>query len=126
MLKILTLVALVTNLVACSSQAAYDCPDDKMDAGQPDALVYGACVAPAGGHMTMDVVGEPDGSYTCLPGACDTGWADCDGNPENGCEASLLSDDNCGVCGIVCGVGESCYNGSPLGSVPACLPTNQG
>ncbi|WP_338864800.1 hypothetical protein [Myxococcus stipitatus] len=38
-----------------------------------------------------------------VPAGCDVGLADCDGNPSNGCEADLLSDEaNCGACGTVC------------------------
>jgi len=39
----------------------------------------------------------------CSPGACDPGWGNCDGDPENGCELDVTADpDNCGGCGIVC------------------------
>ncbi|AGC46982.1 hypothetical protein MYSTI_05706 [Myxococcus stipitatus DSM 14675] len=38
-----------------------------------------------------------------VPVGCDMGFADCDGNPSNGCEKDLLSDEaNCGTCGTVC------------------------
>ncbi|WP_342375152.1 hypothetical protein NVS55_28135 [Myxococcus stipitatus] len=38
-----------------------------------------------------------------VPVGCDMGFADCDGNPANGCEKDLLSDEaNCGACGTVC------------------------
>ncbi|MEM6293019.1 MAG: hypothetical protein AAGA54_17215 [Myxococcota bacterium] len=36
------------------------------------------------------------------PIVCEAGWADCDGNPNNGCEASLDTRANCGGCGEVC------------------------
>lgn len=43
--------------------------------------------------------------------ACREGFADCDGDPRNGCEAELDRDlDHCGECGEVC-----------EGSTPACL-----
>jgi hypothetical protein len=36
--------------------------------------------------------------------ACNDGFSDCDGNPQNGCEANSGSDvANCGACGRVCG-----------------------
>ncbi len=40
---------------------------------------------------------------TCALGACDPNFSDCDGNPANGCEANLQTDNNhCGGCGIDC------------------------
>jgi hypothetical protein len=41
----------------------------------------------------------------CTLGACDPGYGDCDGNPQNGCEASLAlvpNSANCGACGVSC------------------------
>jgi hypothetical protein len=50
-----------------------------------------------------------NGSSGCSDGcylkACTYGYDDCDGKPENGCEASVLADTkNCGGCGMACGV----------------------
>ena len=50
----------------------------------------------------------PNAQTTCTAGscqieACETGWADCDGNDANGCETHVEDEvDNCGVCGNVC------------------------
>ncbi|MEZ4410942.1 MAG: hypothetical protein R3A52_31360 [Polyangiales bacterium] len=45
-------------------------------------------------------------SAGCSEGACRfvcmSGWADCDGDPSNGCEASLTATTSCGGCGRVC------------------------
>lgn len=42
-------------------------------------------------------------SGRCALGACAPGYANCDGNPANGCEASSATDaDNCGACGNSC------------------------
>lgn len=52
---------------------------------------------------------SPDASSACEPG-----WADCDLNPANGCEARLDSADSCGQCGRVCAAVNgvaSCENG---------------
>ncbi|MBL8603585.1 MAG: hypothetical protein JNK72_16795 [Myxococcales bacterium] len=39
----------------------------------------------------------------CAMGACNTGFADCDGNPANGCETPVSGDvNNCGACGNRC------------------------
>jgi hypothetical protein len=41
---------------------------------------------------------------TCKLGPCIGGYADCDGNPANGCETQLDRDpSNCSACGHVCG-----------------------
>ena len=43
------------------------------------------------------------GNSACALGACDAGWADCDGNAANGCEVSLTSDlAHCGTCATAC------------------------
>ncbi|MDB4930635.1 MAG: uncharacterized protein JWM10_3119 [Myxococcaceae bacterium] len=43
------------------------------------------------------------GASACALGACDAGWANCDGNAANGCEASLSSDlAHCGTCATAC------------------------
>lgn len=64
-------------------------------------------------HGTNACVGSP-GSYDCSP-TCDPGFKDCDGNPDNGCEASLTSLGSCGACNATCDLpnaSESCATGS--------------
>jgi subtilisin family serine protease len=40
----------------------------------------------------------------CEIGSCDSGYFDCDNDPNTGCESHQESDpDNCGACGTVCG-----------------------
>ncbi|MFO0604471.1 MAG: hypothetical protein U0324_14920 [Polyangiales bacterium] len=52
----------------------------------------------------------PHGAASCTVGvcgvaACDAGFADCDGNPANGCETDLgASPANCGACGRACSI----------------------
>ena len=41
-------------------------------------------------------------SGSCLLVECEAPYVDCDGLPENGCEATLDSLDNCGLCGARC------------------------
>jgi len=44
-----------------------------------------------------------DAINTCQEG-CESGWSNCDLQPQNGCESDTSSDvNNCGGCGIVCG-----------------------
>lgn len=39
---------------------------------------------------------------SCMLGACTLGYADCDGDPRNGCELPIDTANNCGACGKVC------------------------
>jgi hypothetical protein len=50
----------------------------------------------------------------CVLGMCDPGYFDCDGNPDNGCEAFIEGDKmNCGKCGTVCAGGTPyCVKGA--------------
>jgi hypothetical protein len=70
----------------------------------------------------------PNATPYCGNGACsascDTGYANCDANPNNGCEVSVVADvSNCGGCGIVCAVPA---NASPTCSATACGFSCQG
>jgi hypothetical protein len=52
----------------------------------------------------------------CFIAVCNTGFANCDGNPANGCETNLMnSNNNCGSCGNVCtpvpNATRQCQNG---------------
>lgn len=60
-------------------------------------------------------------SRTCRKGACeypcDEGFADCNGDPSDGCEVDLRSHPaNCGACGVQCdlGLGQPCVEGKCL------------
>lgn len=51
-------------------------------------------------------------SGSCTIAACNTGFANCDGNAGNGCEANVnTSTQHCGGCNRPCAVGQSCVNG---------------
>ncbi|MDD9965051.1 MAG: hypothetical protein OXR73_02415 [Myxococcales bacterium] len=52
----------------------------------------------------------PDGA--CALVGCDPGFADCNEDPQDGCEASLASAGSCGACDAVCRVGLGCENGT--------------
>jgi hypothetical protein len=52
----------------------------------------------------------------CKP-KCADGFADCDGNPSNGCEVNLTNNQtNCGACGAACDFvqGQPCIEGKCL------------
>jgi hypothetical protein len=66
-----------------------------------------------------DRTGGPDAPqysnmyYGCLAGQCgkpkcEAGFANCDGELDNGCETSILADDHCGACNNKCPSGQSC------------------
>jgi len=44
------------------------------------------------------------GGGSCQVGVCDDGWADCDGDPDNGCETNTGRPEDCGGCGVQCQV----------------------
>jgi len=53
-------------------------------------------------------------SYGTCAFSCSTGWADCNGNPRDGCEVNTMSDpQNCGGCGVICDgiAGQACAGG---------------
>jgi len=53
----------------------------------------------------------------CVITACFAGFANCDGNPANGCETNVLTDvRNCGGCGHVC----TCVMGAPVCAQGVC------
>lgn len=77
-----------------------DC-DDAIDEAfdlSADVDHCGACDAACGGaHATASCA-----AGTCSL-ACDPGYADCDGDGANGCEADLAGAGSCGACGTSCG-----------------------
>jgi hypothetical protein len=78
----------------CDEDADTGCEVDLMD--DPDNC--GACgtVCENENGNTRCVDGE------CVP-SCSSGWDDCDGDPQNGCETDLgASLDDCGACGEGC------------------------
>lgn len=54
-------------------------------------------------------------NFQCQVESCNVGFANCDGNPANGCEINLQTDfNNCGACGTRCNLAngtEACVSG---------------
>lgn len=73
----------------------------------------GAC----GTRCTTSTGPDPNTYYGCLGSTCNTlkcnsGWFDCDGNKQNGCESQINTDaKNCGACGNACAAGKQCFRG---------------
>lgn len=74
--------------------------------------------------------GVEAGAAACPAGVCEPtcplGFADCDQNPENGCETSLAADDSCGACGVACtndhGLNQCAVMGEAAwGCAPTCM-----
>ena len=62
---------------------------------------------------------SPHYAATCTKGVCggkcETGYADCDGLPDNGCEIDFRIDSrHCGACGSACAPGQVCAEGKCL------------
>jgi len=90
-----------------------DCPAGTADCGDGDCLPLdseehcGACDVECTAH---------NGAAACVAGACqitcDPGFADCNGDPRDGCEVGLLTDAaNCQACGAACDETD-CLEGS--------------
>jgi hypothetical protein len=101
------------------------------DAGQNPSGEY--CADPDNDRLNCGACGNvcpygPESTPVCTGGhcsiTCQAGYADCDHNPDNGCEANTsTSPAACGGCGNVCDVPNSvpaCVAGSC--TVGSCLP----
>ncbi|MFO0607623.1 MAG: MXAN_6577-like cysteine-rich protein [Polyangiales bacterium] len=117
---------------ACSPTCAmsyFDCNGDPADGcevdARGDAANCGAC-----GRACATNAGT--GANVCVAGACSptcaAGFADCDGDPANGCEADTrTSGSHCGACGRACAGMTACSAGACVMTCPAgaTLCTNQ-
>ncbi|MBN9164781.1 MAG: hypothetical protein BGO98_09200 [Myxococcales bacterium 68-20] len=85
----------------------------------------GACgnACPRDGGGTVEV--PPNSYFGCYDGECGALkcaglFANCDGVTDNGCETSLLDDENCGGCGVKCQDGMTCGLSGGLANLPMC------
>ncbi|MFO0563478.1 MAG: hypothetical protein U0269_35975 [Polyangiales bacterium] len=64
-------------------------------------------------------------SGLCAVASCGAGFANCDGNANNGCETNTnTSSTSCGACGTVCPAGQSCSMGTCVFGSGATGPLN--
>ncbi len=88
-----------------------DCNNDSTDGCETDLTSDpNNCAYCTGDCSTVQHATPSCTNSKCGYTKCDAGWADCDGDPTNGCEQDIASDPNhCGACGTVC----SSTNGTP-------------
>lgn len=105
----------------CSSSCSLgyaDCDRDPGNGCETEIAVAASSCGSCGVRCS-----NPHGAVSCLAGlcnpSCQSGFADCDDDTDNGCEADLSSSATCGTCGIACSNAHgttSCVSG-------VCTPT---
>jgi hypothetical protein len=92
------------NFRDCDANAATGCERDI----NTDTTNCGACGAVCRSHVGSST---PCSAGVCAP-TCNPGYANCNGIPGDGCEVSLATNLNCGVCGRACLAGQLCRSGA--------------
>ncbi|MBX3219657.1 MAG: hypothetical protein KF795_03990 [Labilithrix sp.] len=100
------------------SGVACGCKDGWLPCGtycrdvQNEDLNCGACLnrcdATGGGAPSYPNTYYGCGNGSCGKLKCTALHAECDGDITNGCETHIVSDDNCGGCGVACPAGQKC------------------
>jgi hypothetical protein len=103
-----------------------DCNFDKRGDGcETNVATNPASCGVCGLICSSNHIAVPKCDAGVCDGACNAGFADCDGDKQkNGCEASTADDpDNCGGCGVVCSgngvAARLCVNGACVGACAA-------
>jgi hypothetical protein len=114
--------------------AGTPCPDGQMCSNGTCSATCGSpltkCTSGGGSTYCADTAHDPsncggcgtacstaaNAAVTCSGScgyACHPGYADCNAEANDGCEADTLTDENnCGGCGNVCGANQFCHNGT--------------
>jgi hypothetical protein len=100
-----------------------DCNQNAMDGCETSVLSdsknCGACQKSCA-NLPNAVAGCLNGG--CVLASCTVGYADCNGNPNDGCEVKTSTDiNNCGKCANVCPQGNICVGGGctcPMCNIP--------
>lgn len=80
--------------------------------GLSGRIVNGKCTIPDGTACTLNHATGTTVNGTCTIQFCTAGFADCNAQAADGCEANVNTDtNNCGACGRVCGAGKICVSG---------------
>ncbi|MEI8255303.1 MAG: hypothetical protein WCJ30_06470, partial [Deltaproteobacteria bacterium] len=105
----------VCALSACSAGFA-DCDADPANGCEIDLRTTASSCGSCGNACVFAGAGAVCVSGLCALGPCTAGFADCDGNPANGCEVALATNgSNCGRCGNPCsfaGGAAACLGGT--------------
>ncbi len=115
----------VCNKATCvpTCQGLWDDCDSNPDNGCEQSLSQLDSCGACGQLCDLPNAVESCSTGTCELVRCETGFADCDGDPTNGCEVNLNNDvDHCGTCANAC----SNAHGSTVCSQGTCAPTCQG
>lgn len=101
-------------LVASCSGSYENCNDDSRDGCEvntdSDPQHCGSCNA---APCTLANALPDCSAGLCAILRCITGYKDCDGRADNGCEVVLSTDrNNCGDCNTRCSTGQSCSSGT--------------
>jgi hypothetical protein len=102
----------VCRMVSCTA-GFRDCDGQEATGCEADLSATDAC---GGCGRVCDILNAQAAcnAGVCELDVCNTGFGDCDGDPENGCERELNSLTNCGGCGVPCSLANataSCVNG---------------
>jgi hypothetical protein len=114
--------------IVCDTGFA-DCNDSVADGCEVDTRTDVANCGVCGTACSLPNATAICTARTCEVDGCDTGFANCNGDASDGCEADLASDATCGDCSTSCGSGLSCVDGACVGPCPSgctCSDTNCG
>jgi hypothetical protein len=95
-------IALVVPQFGCAAILGLDSGSDVVDDADAEAgaVMHDDAGEDADAAKTVDAGPKPP---TCAPNT-----ADCNGNPNDGCETSLMTPQHCGSCTTACTVMQSC------------------
>src|SRR5262249_41820275 len=80
------------------------------------------CEACAYNHSGPQIATWTCSAGACAVGTCSPGFADCDGNPANGCEAQTGTATTCGSGCQPCPAGQLCENGTCIAGASCTFP----